>query len=64
MINLGPLKTSVPRKTIFLMKIYAKVAWNELAKSMKLLLSVSGMVHTNVINVSFPKKWFMWLAVS
>ena len=35
-----------------------KVARNELANSM-LLISVSGMVHTNFINVSFPKKWSM-----
>ena len=48
-VNLGPLKTSVSRKTIFSEEnscVNLKVAWNELANSMKLLISVSGMVHT------------------
>ena len=48
-VNLGPLKNSVSRKTIFSDDnscVNLKVAWNELANSMKLLISVSGMVHT------------------
>ena len=47
-VNLSPLKTSVSRKTIFSDDnscVNLKVAWNELANSMKLLISVSGMVH-------------------
>ena len=46
--NLGPFNTSVSRKTIFFDDcsfMNLKVARNELAKSMKLLISVSGMVR-------------------
>ena len=45
----GPLETSVSRKTIFSVDISwvnLIVAWNELAKSMKLLISFSGKVLT------------------
>ena len=49
MMNLGPLKTSVSRKTIFsddISCVNLIVVWNELANSTNLLISASGKVHT------------------
>ena len=48
-MNLGPLKTSVARKTILsddISCVNLIVVWNELAKSIKLLISALGKVHT------------------
>ena len=46
--QVGPLRTSLSRKTIFSDKITCVnfiMAWNELAKSMKLFISALGDVH-------------------
>ena len=48
-MSLGPLKTSVSRKTIFFDEISCVnliVVWNELANSIKLLTSALVKVHT------------------
>ena len=48
-MNLGPLKTSVSRKTISsddISCVNLIVVWNELANSIKLLISALGKVHT------------------
>ena len=48
-MNLGPLKTSVSRKTIFsddISCVNLIVVWSVLANSTKLLISALGNVHT------------------
>ena len=57
--NLRPLKTSVSRKTIFSDDISCVnfiVVWKELGKSIKLLISALGEVHTDK---SFPDERFI-----
>ena len=52
-MKLGPLKTSVLRKTIFsddISYVDLIVVWNELAKSIKLLISAFGKVHTETMS--------------
>ena len=61
-MNLGPLKTSVSRKTICFddsSSIKFIVVRKELVKSLKLLISVSGRVHTGNMPKSLTEKWFV-----
>ena len=61
-MNLGPLKTSVSRKTIFFedsSSVKFIVVRKEFVKSLKLLISVSGRVHTGNMPKSLTEKWFV-----
>ena len=61
-MNLGPLKTSMSRKTIrFVDSSSVKfiVVRKEFVKSLKLLVSVSGRVHTGNMPKSLKEKWFV-----
>ena len=62
-MNLGPLKTSVSRKTICFDDSssvkFIVVRKAEFVKSLKLLISVSGRVHTGNMPKSLPEKWFV-----
>ena len=52
-MNLEPLKTKVSRKTIFsddILCVNFVVVWDKLAKSIKLLISALGKVHTAKIS--------------
>lgn len=55
MVNLGPLETSVSRKYFSgdISCVNLKVAWNDLAKSKKLLISVS---HKKCHQCTFSKE--------
>lgn len=64
----APLKTSVQRKTTFsddTSCVNLIVAWNKLAKSMKLLISFAGKgPHSMPSMYLFQKVGFCWLAAS
>ena len=61
-MNLGPLKASVSRKTICFddsLSVKFIVVRKEFVKSLKLLISVSGRVHTGNMPKSLTEKWFV-----
>ena len=62
-MNLGPLKTSISRKTIRFddsSSVKFIVVRKEFVnKSLKLLISVSGRVHTGNMPKSLTEKWFV-----
>ena len=63
-MNLGPLKISVSRKTIFsddISCVNLILVWNKLANSIKLLISASGKVHTEKMSsINLPDERLMW----